>query len=454
MESLLAGLLAALALAPVGCGDKQEPPSQSPFVCEEVGTLGGYVRCEGDWMHRPEALECPSVLPRPTMCTGLVDSACQQDADCAEKPNGACQPGFDDENCYCEYGCRVDEDCEAGFVCVCGDPVGECRPATCTVDEDCEEGVCASVDLSPYCDDVNFVCQSADDQCASALDCPAGKECSIVEGQAFRSCVDPSCSIGRPFLVAGEVRVAPAARRGDWLVGVEVEAGAAERAALAEHWTRAGLMEHASIAAFARFVLQLLAMGAPAGLVAEAQAAIRDELEHARVCFGFASAYAGREVGPGALDVLGALGGADDLGMIVVTAIHEGCVGETVAALEASEAARHAEDPRVRAALETIAADEGRHAELAWRFVQWAVERDDRLRAVAVEAFAAAVGGVAVEEAGREDLLRCGVLGPAARGSLRRAALARVVGPCARTLLAASRGCSSEPGTHTMKLAV
>jgi hypothetical protein len=443
LDSLLAGLLAALGLSAAACGAK-ESPTPSPFACESpqpaTGTADGFVRCEGEWMHRPEVRECQDALPRPTMCTEDPASHCRQDADCTDMPNGACTPGFDDGGCYCEYGCRNDAECGPGFICMCGDPVGQCAPATCTVDADCDEGLCANYDASPNCYNISFACQSADDQCASSSDCPDFLECTIVEGEAHRSCVDPSCAIGRPFLVAGAARVAPLAARGDWsaAMAVRVEGLAAgDREALAEHWAQAGSMEHASIAAFARFAMQLLAMGAPPRLIADAQAAMGDELGHARVCFGLASAYAGRDVGPGALDIREALAG--DAREFVVTAVHEGCVGETVAALEASEAARHAVDPVVRAALAEIAVDEGRHAELAWRFVQWAVQRDPGLRAAAVEAFATALDGVAAGGQGREDLLRFGVLGPAARGSLRRAALAQVIGPCARTLLAGPR---------------
>lgn len=435
MDALLVGLLAALGLATGACGVKESPPGQSPFECQNPQPFDGFVRCDGDWMHRPAVQECSSALPQPGVCMGGEDSDCAQDSDCTAQANGYCSQGASGD-CYCGYGCRNDSECDAGYVCMCGDPIGECVPATCTVDADCDEGVCGNYDASPQCNIITFACQSAEDECAGNNDCPEGLECSIVEGETHRSCVDAGCAIGRPFLVAGDVRVAPVVRRGDWRGdGVDV-AGvrAADREALAGHWARAGAMEHASIAAFARFAMQLLAMGAPPKLVADAQAAMGDELEHARVCFGLASAYAGRDVGPGALDVRGALAG--DVREFVVTAILEGCVGETVAALEASAGARHAEDAALRAALEQIAIDEGRHAELAWRFVQWAVQRDGGLREAVEEAFAAALGDAGAEAEGREDLLKFGVLGPRERRSLRRDALARVVGPCARTLLA------------------
>ena len=63
---------------------------------------------------------------------------------------------------------------------------------------------------------------------------------------------------------------------------------------------------------------------------------------------------------------------------ILINVIREGCIGETVAAVEAAEALEHAVDPMVRDALARIAKDELRHADLAWQFVRWALDRGGR----------------------------------------------------------------------------
>lgn len=442
LDSFRIGLLSALALAATACSVRE-----LSFVCNNPqpasGTDHGYVRCDGGWSHRPEALECPDKRPPGNTCSDGF-GGCSVDAECDERPYGSCQPAYD-EGCYCNYGCRVDADCDEGYICVCGEVIGQCTPATCTVDADCGDALCASFVESPGCPGDAFACQTEDDECVSSADCPEGQTCSFPETAEgvgpHRVCMEPSCAVGRPFLVAGDPRLAPPTGRADWRVdAIPSLAGldARERADLADHWTRAGLMEHASIAAFARFALQLLAVGAPAQLLRDAQAAMADELEHARICFAFAGAYAGRDLGPGALDVAGALAG--DLREFVVTAILEGCVGETVAALEARESAAHADDPVVRAALERIAADETRHAELAWRFVQWALARDPALCAVADATFAAAVADAPPPPADAGDeLLRRGVLGRARAARLRRAVLTTIVGPCAGALLARSR---------------
>jgi hypothetical protein len=212
---------------------------------------------------------------------------------------------------------------------------------------------------------------------------------------------------------------------------------------LAAEWTRAGQLEHASIAAFARFALELLALGAPADLVADATRAMADETEHARLCFALASAYAGRSVGPSTLDVSGALDGVS-LSNAVTSAVIEGCVGETLAAIEATEAAEHAVDPVIQSALLRIAEDEGRHSALAWRFVRWALgQGDGTLARLVEETFERAAlefqGPASVADApdAADDaaLIGSGVLSQRLRSALRSNAFTEVVEPCARALL-------------------
>ncbi|APR78893.1 Hypothetical protein A7982_04240 [Minicystis rosea] len=199
-------------------------------------------------------------------------------------------------------------------------------------------------------------------------------------------------------------------------------------------------MEHASIAAFARFVLHLLSCGAPADLVLSAQAAIADELEHARMCFALASAHAGEALGPDRLAIERSLDDSEER-TILITTIREGCIGETIAALEATEALAHATDPAVRAALVKIADDERRHAGLAWRYVAWALARGDgSLRAIAAAELAAALSESPSETSADdlshdEPLIAFGILSAARRAEIRRQTLAHAVAPIARALL-------------------
>src|SRR5262249_44092108 len=76
--------------------------------------------------------------------------------------------------------------------------------------------------------------------------------------------------IGRPFLDNGRPLVAGILPGSDaWLAAVAPDLsdlGPEERAALASAYAGDALLEHASIASFARFSLELLAVGAPPSL--------------------------------------------------------------------------------------------------------------------------------------------------------------------------------------------
>jgi hypothetical protein len=201
-------------------------------------------------------------------------------------------------------------------------------------------------------------------------------------------------------------------------------------------------MEHASVAAFARFALELLALGAPAGLVLETQAALADEIEHATICFGLASAFAQREVRPGPLDVRGALGKLERES-VIETAILEACVGETIAAVEAQIALEHATDSDVRRALTRIAADEARHAELGWKFLAWALAHASAdVHDLALDALKRAIADLQGSpsrpgaEQVPEPLLAHGLLGPSLKNHARCVAVEQLLLPCFRSLRA------------------
>jgi hypothetical protein len=135
--------------------------------------------------------------------------------------------------------------------------------------------------------------------------------------------------------------------------------------------------------------MQLLALGAPADLVRDTHAATLDEVRHAELCLALASGYLGHPVEPGALPFPAPIAIVPDLAAIASEAVMEGCIGETVATVQALDALTAVTDPAVREVLEITVADETRHAELAWRFVAWAIdEGGDPVREAVLEAFA------------------------------------------------------------------
>jgi hypothetical protein len=122
-----------------------------------------------------------------------------------------------------------------------------------------------------------------------------------------------------------------------------------------------------------------------------------------------------------------------ELARIAADTVRDGCLGETVGALLAREAARRAEDPAVRESLLAIAADEERHAALSWRIVAWALrEGGHDVREAVVAAFRAPPAPADIGELA----LRAGVDVESLR-AVARAAGAKVVGPAAEALLAA-----------------
>jgi hypothetical protein len=249
---------------------------------------------------------------------------------------------------------------------------------------------------------------------------------------------------GRPLVVAGEHTTAPLSEDdARWCAELGAAAleglDAATRATLAERWVLRALDEHASIASFARATLELLAAGAPPELVDATQAAARDEIEHARLCFALASRYRARNVSAGALPLGELLPLRRSLADIAEAAAVEGCIGETLAAALAHEELARASDPEVRRVLAILFADETRHAELAWRTVAWAVRAGgEPVRRRVAAAFASALSAPfpAADPEADSALAAHGVLDAGTTRAVHVRTLRAVIGPCARALCA------------------
>lgn len=251
------------------------------------------------------------------------------------------------------------------------------------------------------------------------------------------------CAVGRPFTVDGQVRLAQVARRDGWCDPIELDGLDALPPSLREEiaaaWAESGTHEHASVASFGRFLMDLMSLGAPLDLVQATTRAIDDEIRHARDCFSVASAYAGMPLGPDTVDVSGSMDHAGDEAIILRDAILEGCIGETLAASVAAWMAPRSTFPRVATMLHGIAEDEGDHAVLAWRFVDWMLETRPHLIEVARSTFASVkvnldgawARGLDVLE--HEALLH-GRIRPATEESLRLRAYEQIVQPCAAAL--------------------
>lgn len=409
-------------------------------VLDFEGNPTNLLQCERGMLQRVERASCPSRIPEQheaardagaARTDGGADTPsgypaeCEQDSDCRVRAYGYCS---EDEYGYpaCGYGCTVDEDCGEGGACLCEDPVGRCVSAACNTDADCtNDAKCTAIfdwDCSYNVVVRGFECQRAADACGGPGDCEGENAACLRAGDtdgAGRMCEVPNFDCGRPFVVAGAARTAPA-QVGSWArkaIAPRLPEDASVRTRLAAHWTQVGLMEHASIAAFARFSLQLLSLGAGAELVEQSNRALGDELAHAEIAFALASAYSGVSVGPGCLSLANALEHESPESILELVVL-EGCIGETVAALEAREAAVHCADPVVRAVLERIADDETRHAALAWRTLRWAIATDPSCLSSIEAAFETGLARLDSDPDTTEDLARHGVLSAMLRSEL------------------------------------
>lgn len=266
--------------------------------------------------------------------------------------------------------CELGEGADWAAICQPADPSGACGPLTGVEAEKLES-----------CIGVVDSCFGFYDQCGP-LTLEDGSCCYW--GDFGQICP------GRPFTVRGEARVAAADHDTQWCDADSPTPTAPAHLSdtLAQAWRYDALHEHAAVASFSRFALQLLAMAAPARLVEGALRAALDEREHAGLFFALAQHYGGQAWGPGPLCIEAALQSADDPVHVVTSTIQEGCIAETISAMQLQQALENAEDPALRAALARVLAQEQQHVELAWSFVAWAYERGDaRLRAAVAAAF-------------------------------------------------------------------
>jgi len=202
---------------------------------------------------------------------------------------------------------------------------------------------------------------------------------------------------GRPLLIGGSPRIARALHRADWIAEISV-AQSMDRAAIA--WREDAMMEHASIASFAQLVLELLASGAPPQLIAAANRAALDEVEHAKICFSIAARLGDDgPAGPSPMSLEGLVLRSDLAGVAIESAA-QSCVGETVAALSLARAAALS-TADLAPLLSKMADDELEHAALGWEILAWACAQDARLRDVVKSALV--VGDYGAPEVFDED---------------------------------------------------
>lgn len=149
------------------------------------------------------------------------------------------------------------------------------------------------------------------------------------------------------------------------------------REQLADAWRTMAATETASIAAFASYANQLLALGAPSGLIEDAHRDALDEIRHARLCYGVATGFDGEVRGAAAFPAaVMPLDRTPTFESLALECLRESCVLEGASAYAAQHLAERAELSALRSVLDEIAVDEA-VAKLAENIPKGVVDRDD-----------------------------------------------------------------------------
>ena len=443
-----------------GSGGVVVSPCTNPQpILQPNGEPSGFVRCADGAIDRPSPATCAIKLQ--DTCAGTEDDkACVTAADCTERPNGECvsysggEPGPIMTFCGCQYQCQSDADCDAGYICACAGVADAGKAfcihaADCEVNSDCASGECGFSEYFDGCFTQQVLyCRGSDDSCRIDAQCAnstQGNDCGKDPNYSDTwACLPTGCAIGRPLFSGDALIFAPTERRADWTMASLVPETASLtpelRAALAAHFSAMAAMEHASIGSFARFSLELLALGAPPDLLAAAHQAGVDEIAHARAAYALATVYSDEPRGPGRLPITGVAPSTDPV-EIVRALVREACVGETIAAAEALSLATTVTDPVLRQVFGRVSEEEARHAELGWRTLAWMLSETPSLAEAAREAFAEAMSSISADPLVASDIVSPdhGLLSSAALGALRTKAARDVVAPCRDALLARTR---------------
>ena len=194
-------------------------------------------------------------------------------------------------------------------------------------------------------------------------------------------------------------------------------------------WLNNGLEEHASVASFCKFVIQMMSVGAPPTLLSRAIQAMDDEVNHAKICFAVAKRLNNVAASPGEFPTQGILDDNFNAKSILEDTIIEACINETLAHHYDEYAAANTEDEGIRKALMTIVTEERRHGELAWDFVTWLLKKNPELIGVAKACFEKSENIDMQTEVLPEDAEKYGFVATAAKLEIRRRVFSTTIRP-------------------------
>jgi len=162
-----------------------------------------------------------------------------------------------------------------------------------------------------------------------------------------------------------------------------------ERTKAADYWAKVAMMEHASVASFSRFSLELMSVGASTELLTLAHQAALDEVRHTQISLGIANQLNSTTFTAGSFPISRKVvdSAFGDMEKIATAAALEGCIEETLAASIVFYQAEHMGDPNHKVLLRSVALDEANHAAFAWRAVQWMASTSPEVHAAVSAVF-------------------------------------------------------------------
>ncbi len=180
--------------------------------------------------------------------------------------------------------------------------------------------------------------------------------------------------------------------------------------------------ERASVDAFERAADLLEQVGAPPELVVAHRVAAQEEAGHAELALAAAAAFDGGEVALGEMPAVPVV----DLEPFVRDLVRDGCIGEAVAAREARWAlARVSGGSPAYEFWKVVAVEEAGHAALAWRTLEWLLERFPELGGVVISQLRAASQSAyrTTESETDPELAQAGIADGKVRSDLYRATM-------------------------------
>jgi hypothetical protein len=230
---------------------------------------------------------------------------------------------------------------------------------------------------------------------------------------------------GRPFRIKGTPVVSKVSSSSEWSTRdvKRYDLPYESRIALEAVWLDSASKEHASVPAFSKLSLQLIALGAPPDLISKVFIAAGQEITHAELCFSVATSVSGRPWSPGAMpQILGERSDFESLESMILECFVDGCLMEAMSAAHAHASAQLAEEIDIKRVFSVIAEDEKSHAELSWEILNFLLTKvgsamQERLfsefrvmKSRPVPEFYPAHINLMIEKADSESLRRFGIL--------------------------------------------